>query len=126
MSKPMHPVVKTLKKARRLISKPDKWCKKTAAKNKAGNCVSELSDSAYSFCILGAFSRTSPDGSSYHGAINNFIAANIKALTYPNKIGVEDFNDRPDRTHDEVLKAMDRAVKLAEKNYDPSLRKSKC
>jgi hypothetical protein len=120
----MHPVVKTLKKARRLISKPEKWCKKTAAKNKEGGCVSELSNSAYSFCILGAFSRTSPDTQSYNSAINNFIAANIKSLTYPNKIGVEDFNDRPERKHSEVLKAMDKAVKLAEKNYNPNLRKA--
>lgn len=92
--------------ARKLIDKPEKWCKGWYMNNANGNRVSD-SKLAASYCLVGACNVNAVNLSEVelHAAHN----ALIKALP-TNHTLLADFNDSLDTTHDDVMKLYDRAI----------------
>ena len=101
---------KVLTAARALIAKPGKWTQDRLAGNHDGIMCDFQDGAAYQFCMLGAVMRAAseiePGAAAYHlsgvalGCLRNVIGNGL----------ISDFNDDPDRTHDEVLAAFDRAI----------------
>jgi hypothetical protein len=103
-----------LKGARKLLDNKERWIKECFARNKKGEVVQSKSKGAYSFCLLGAINHS--EGPVTHheiaalDAYNKAFAFLQEACGQPPMV----FNDAPRRTHKQILKALDKAIKLAE------------
>lgn len=91
--------------ARKLIEKPDGWCRGTDAKDESGRCVRCDDPHARSFCAVGALARVSDK----HEFESAYLALR-RGL--PTRGGVATFNDT--HTHAEVIAAFDRAIEAAQ------------
>lgn len=93
-----------LEKARELIATPERWTKGALARDEHGIEVPTCCDDAYCWCMGGAISAVSENGSVYRswGVVERIVSMHI-----------DKFNDAPERTHAEVLEAFDRAIALA-------------
>lgn len=101
--------VRDLEAARKLIEKPENWCKGAEARDADGNRVSDYSTKAVSYCALGAISRATKG----RGATRRYSAA-WSALERATVVGsIAAYNDAPRRTHKQILKLFDRAISRA-------------
>ena len=101
-----------LTKARHLVREPKWWGQDAAARTQSGKRVHCFDPKANSFCMTGAVARAAHD-LGHVGWTTEPMA--FKAMTESLKIdgrGVSVFrwNDMPERTHDEVLKAFDDTI----------------
>ncbi len=104
MTRDQRRVISVLKKARRLISKPERWTKDHDAVDVWGCPCNPLDVNAASYCAIGATSRAAE---TYGEAID--LAADM-ALRHGLRTSVDVWNDRPHRTHAEVLARFDRTI----------------
>ena len=103
----MATTLQILRKARKLIEKRERWIKFHLAETKDGGVVPATSKAAVLFCALGALQRAANTDSWDFPATDAFG----KAIG-TDKIGF--WNNRPRRTHAQVLRAFDKAIaKLA-------------
>lgn len=122
-----------LEAARAKIADPDNWVKGHNARDADDNRVSPESDEACKFCASGAIKaarhdlretcRSSPGTNTYAQSANARILLG-QALTnrsyIPSSIAgrcIIKFNDWPDTTHADVMKAFDKAIALAKKDF---------
>ena len=91
------------------IATPEKWLQGGHAKNVEGEYVDPESKDAICWCSLGAawaVTHSTPEDSYF------------TALEYVRKFTDKDllfWNDDPERTHEEVMNAFDKAIALAQK-----------
>lgn len=104
-------VIKGLKAARKLLSKPERWTKCEAARDEAGMTVDPCSDSAVCFCVLGAVSKTMAETSlDERCAADRCLGDALRG--YHSIIA---FNDNAKTKHKQIMSLFDRAIKRAEK-----------
>ena len=96
-------VLEVLKRARALLAPEGAWCQGVIARGKRGVSVDPRGGYAVSFCAAGALLAA---GDSGHRA-NNFLFSH---LPYQQPIAIGDWNDLPERTHQDVLDVFDRAI----------------
>ena len=100
----MQTVTKALTDARKLISKPENWTKKTLARDNAGKNCLLLSKDAVCYCSVGALHKS---------AVNDRIIANamqiLRGFT-PNNRPVVHYNDHTTTTHEDILAMFDLAI----------------
>jgi len=96
-------VKQTLIKARELISKPENWTQRAAARTASGHRTSALSTNAVCYCAMGALLKISP---LYQGS------RHIDMLAKAMDDSVAYYNDT--HTHAEVLAMFDKAIELAD------------
>lgn len=102
--------IQALKKARKLISNPKRWCQFREAQNARGLAVSADDSSAYKFCAAGAILKVAGRDS------EEVLVSALKALMKSTRgVGVATYNDKPRRTHAQVLNIFDRAIAKLEK-----------
>lgn len=89
-----------LKKAKKLVAQG--WTKGDAHRFGFGRCA---------YCSIGAIQAVG--GIAWEGE-----RARRYLGTVVNKPYVSDWNDRPERTHEQVLAAFDKAIVLAKKSHD--------
>jgi hypothetical protein len=82
-------------KVHELLAQPDSWTQQAYARNHDGDTVASCSDDARCWCLLGAMFRCYAD--------KDIAKIELKILDQTNKITVAQWNDDPDRTHQEVL-----------------------
>lgn len=103
-----------LRKARELISDPERWTKGAFARNAQGASVSYRHDAATCFCSVGAVERAAfKDGVDDNQPISVALRALYRGKLYAIP-SIAAFNDRDDTTHGDVLAMFDRAIALAE------------
>lgn len=97
-----------LKRAKKIIAKPEKWIQGTHATNRYGLTVDPDSSSARCFCAAGAvFKVTGMLGAS--GAMDALgMAATGQQKGFPVA-----YNDHPNRRHSQILAWFDRAIAWA-------------
>ena len=102
-----------LKAGRELLSDPNRWTKRTLARDKNGHATDVYDAKATCFCSLGAMHRAAL----HKGAdldtryrIQDRLTASVKALypRHPSLIYV--FNDSSSTTHDQILAVWDHAI----------------
>lgn len=104
--------IEVLREARRLIAEVG-WTQGTFARNAGGADVSPRSPQATCFCAAGAIIRAND------GCDMGFSSPGISAVEHViDERWIDAWNDREERTRDEVLAAFDRAIQLAEASND--------
>jgi hypothetical protein len=102
MTRQERQVIATLKRARKLISKPERWTKGHSARDANGNKIYAVhSPDAVSFCVVGAIDRSQPRGA--------YDFAATAAFRY-RMDSVAAWNDRTSTTHEMVLARFDRTI----------------
>lgn len=92
-----------LRKARKLIDKPSRWCKEVDAVDCNGVAVAIKSPEAARWCIAGAIFCVAPTVEDYKAA--------IAAIEADCGCRVEDFNDEELTTHNDVMELFDSTIK---------------
>jgi hypothetical protein len=100
-----------LVKARELIATPDRWIKENIARDKpeSREWIYPNHPAATCWCSVGAICAA--EGLEGMWSDTRSIKALKKVLGTDD---VSEWNDAPERTHDEVLAAFDKAIALAE------------
>lgn len=97
-----------LRAARKLIERPENWCKQ--------HRIVDLPGGQFAYCVLGAIEHAPGGGvldqSPWHA--KNWFA---RAIHSPS---IGEWNDVSRRNHPEVLAAFDRAIALAEAEESPA------
>lgn len=111
-------VASLLTLAKDLIATPDRWTQGVSARDVYGMEVDPENPTAKCFCLTGALARARYEafGYSFIGD-NSFGRAHAllpRAVDYKFELSVPKWNDDPNRTHHEVLKALDAAIAKAE------------
>lgn len=106
----MKTAVEILKAARAVIEKPESWTKGYYAKAEDRTWTISNGPKAVCFCSIGAIEKAT--GKVHYGGGWPFEAEYMlrRAADVSN---IADFNDAPERTHEEVLAIFDRAIELA-------------
>lgn len=107
----MSEVSDTLRAARKLIERPENWCKGLNAADESGRFVPSRSKCAVRWCTVGALRAASGLGA--HAIRSPAAEALVKAVP-DHYTGPINFNDHPDTTHPMVLDLFDRAIEMEE------------
>lgn len=101
-------MIQILKGARDLLSDPTHWTQGTYARAPGGFEVFVDDPRAARWCLMGALSRQ---------GFGNFVYSDtLKAIRKSNNIDlVSIWNDEPNRTHAQVLEAIDNTIAAIEK-----------
>ena len=106
-----------LTKARELISEPDRWVKGAYSLDKNFNHVSRNDPKACKWCLTGAVEAATdmlmPSPSRTEFYIYESREAKrvlLKMSDLANFYSIGHWNDHPDRTHEEVIDLLDRAI----------------
>jgi hypothetical protein len=88
-------------KAYELLAEPSRWTKGTLARDSEGFATNVNGPTACSFCLVGAIEHC-------YTSIQDTLRATTKVKQelrkqYPNVEFVGQWNDHPDRTHEEVV-----------------------
>jgi hypothetical protein len=97
-----------LKKARKLLSERSAWTHGYLARDRYGSPVNPHHESAISWCCFGAIDKCRGE----HVRLNEI--ERIFRLAAKARDGIVEFNDNPNRTHEQIIVAFDKAIKLAE------------
>lgn len=100
-------IIDTLKKARRLISRPDRWTTGHLAVTKTGQPTSVHSPTAHRFCALGALLKVARDAGEIPTALRllqPLMKGAINLAVYNNT-----------HSHEEVLILFDETIRRLEK-----------
>ena len=103
----MATTLQILRKARKLIEKPERWCKGDAAKDRAGENEDVMSRKAAAFCMAGAVVRASGGWCREYYTARDHVEAVIGSHALD---ALAEWNDAPRRTHAQVLRAFDKAI----------------
>jgi hypothetical protein len=88
------------------------WCKRAYAEDACGYYCSYLSADAAACCLSGALRRFGADYDAIEEA-NNYLQKATKKFSIPG------WNDNRRRTYSQVVHAVERAIKMAEKDAKP-------
>ena len=105
----MSEVSDTLRAARKLIEKPENWCKGANAATATGEIVTPDHPDAHAMCVQGAVKAIAGD----YVFRRSIMFRLISVLPYGFESAVA-FNDHPDTTHPMVLDLFDRAIEMEE------------
>jgi hypothetical protein len=103
-----------LRKAAEKIAAPEKWAKLGYAFNATGEPVDWDDHDAVCWCLTGATAVVADKGDAYGCAADRYLRRVIGAQPASSADTVSVWNDRPERTHSEVLAALAKAAELAE------------
>jgi hypothetical protein len=107
MTREQRAVIATLKRARKLISKPERWTKGASCRDGHGIMIYRVDSSdAVSFCAVGAIGRASIETRTSDGDIGHLA---LKALR-GRLDRISAWNDRTTTTHEMVLARFDRTI----------------
>ena len=102
----MNPAIDLLRRTRKRIESPDRWCQGFFGMSKTGKRVIPESADAVRWCLMGALmAETGDDMATYMQAAN--------ALNYTASEAIIHFNDTHE--HAEVLAMIDRTIEGLEK-----------
>lgn len=99
--------------ARELLASPAQWVKGYYAFNKSRDMREVGDDDATCFCMIGALAKSA---GSFTG-VGGYEQSDHPEIDYLAKVvgeHVPNYNDHPERTHDEVIAAFDKAIQLAQ------------
>lgn len=99
-----------LRGARELLSVRKRWTKGVYARDAFCVRVNSGNPSAVSWCLRGAINKVSGK----HDRDQTAASSLLEGLL-PDGLSIADWQDRPERTHAEVLDVLDRAIALAER-----------
>ena len=102
--------IEHLTKARELVSKG--WCKGVYAQDANGRQVPYGGDAGVRFCMSGALHVV------MLGNPNVQLVRTVKAIMAVIGWPIAPWNDQPERTHEEVLKAFDDTIAAEQKKLD--------
>lgn len=105
--------VTVLKRARKLLSNPERWTKGAFAKDRRGQRVPSGDPKAVCYCAAGALKRCAGNGVLWVVATSYLVRAARRGNYSPANVWY--YNDHPRRTHAQVMRWFDRAIALAEK-----------
>lgn len=91
-----------LKGARAILDSPNRWTRRSYARDANGRPVPIMDGKACSFCLVGALGRAAG------GLAGAHLAERIlsdELMDY-----APDWNDDPERTHEEVIAVLDAAI----------------
>lgn len=103
---PPRTVKQLLKRARKILAKPERWTKGTYARDRYGEPVSLFYSVAESFCLLGALERADTDNGTMYLAGRDFLNAFLGGNAHT-------FNDRRTTEHRDILGLLDGAIEKA-------------
>ena len=111
-----NPTLQLLMETRDLISKKEHWTQNAFAKNELGVIVHHTSETAHSFCIVGALNRVTDkrfgiQANTATEAAWKLVADAMPGLQSGLKSGLTVFNDK--HTHEEVIAVLNKAIDLA-------------
>jgi len=95
-----------LRQARELLADPKRWTQGTGARAGDGLATGVHSANAICWCAWGALVYV-------HTDLNSLSDSLDLIATIVGESEVSSWNDAPERTHEEVLAAFDRAIELA-------------
>lgn len=95
-----------LTETRALLSKPEAWTKGESWRTVDGE-PTNLRERAACFCVYGALDFVHPGTSSARANATSLLEDAVGTLY------AHEWNDAPERTHSEVLEALDKAIELA-------------
>ncbi len=107
--------------AKALISTPDKWTKCALARDKDGKKCHYSQAEVICFCTLGAIGKVAwgileNSAKQYHmleGESLRFLRRAVRQAT-DDFLDVAEFNDKLERTHEDIMKMFDNAIVLAQ------------
>jgi hypothetical protein len=102
MTREQRAVIATLRRARKLISQPERWTRAHFARDARGRGLTPNNADAVCFCAVGAIQRAS-------GSLA-YDTPEIRALGYRLGSAIPHWNDHPRRTHAQVLARFDRTI----------------
>jgi len=110
----MKTVSQLLIEAKAKIINPNSWIKRFTAEDENGIQVNSRHPNACKFCMVGALSSVAPHDYGTYSTYNyrSYTTA-FKILSDVTLVPVSMFNDSPSTTHQDVLAAYDKAIKLA-------------
>ena len=104
-----------LKAVRELLSAPARWTRGVYARNEQGLAVDPHDPEAVCWCLYGAMIYIVGDSNKRFAVHLDAAEDAINVLSgFISAISVADWQDAPDRTHAEVLDALDRAIAVEE------------
>lgn len=114
----MKSTLETLIEAKQIISDPARWIKHTYAQNADGNPTEVLALDAVCFCMLGAVKRAYGDHITLTPMVR--ILANVigRGEHRDNLLAIYSYNDKPIRSHQDVMETFDKAIKHALEETD--------
>jgi hypothetical protein len=92
------------------------WCQRATARDCNGDVVYPLAHTATAFCAIGAIHHAGGRGFdqySKNAILSRRFLWKAIAERAPGKV-IEDYNDEPGRTKEEVIAVFDAAIQLAE------------
>jgi len=103
----MSKITEILIGARKILSDPSRWTRQFQARDSAGACIAWNQPEAVCFCLMGAINRAGMTISPSESA-PAYEAMDVLDTVIDTSIPL--FNDRPSTTHEDVLKALDKAI----------------
>ena len=95
-----------LREARTTLENPEAWTRGALARRANGMSTYTRSTYAVSWCLVGAIARAGTDGETQSVAILRLK----KVIGKDAEHSIVQWSDNPERTHEEVLAAFDRAI----------------
>jgi hypothetical protein len=105
-----------LVKAKKVINTPDKWCKGIAESDCNGNDPRISKKKTVKWDIDGAIYKIAKNDLWLAENVFNVIENIIEKKTGRNAYYASDYNDAPRRTHAQIMRLFDEAIKYAKKN----------
>jgi hypothetical protein len=104
----MSKVTETLVGAREILNDPNRWTREFQARDSTGAACAWNDSEAVCFCLMGAINRAAMNIDP-NDRVPAYEAMDELDKVIDNAIPV--FNDRPSTTHEDILKALDAAIK---------------
>jgi len=98
-----------LRAAKALISRPEAWTKHTNARDAQGKKIASRNPAAVCFCGFGALMRVNPEKTAKRDQTYFYLKRIV-----PDRLDYVEWQDAPERTHDEVMNVFSRAIAQAE------------
>ena len=98
-----------LRAAKDLISKPEAWTQHTNARDAQGKKIASRNPAAVCFCGFGALIRVEPEKTVRRDQTYFYLNRMV-----PGCLDYVEWQDAPERTHDEVMNVFSRAIAQAE------------
>lgn len=106
--------IDVLKRARKLIEKPEHWGKESFAKDAEGEAVPVHSRKAVCFCAVGALIRANPIGGLLQNGAVKELAAGLGTGRYLDTTKIFNWNDSA--THEQMLAHFDATIARLEQS----------
>jgi hypothetical protein len=110
---PQEEALQILDKMSELLAVPERWTQRADARDKSGSIITPLAQTATCFCLSGALARFSKMGEPAERIIKR--ALEKECGTY---FWATSWNDAPERTHADVIAALDRAKQIVREGIE--------